>query len=141
MQAWGREFEPPHLHHSKGTKQMQITRQRLIEIIKEELSEDVAGNPMFPVKDVEAGAALVRGDDKAQMTAMIADMLAGLEHNDAVDVMMGVAEQLGLNPPEEEPMDEPEGEYGREAGNIGFVTTREGLEELIAAELAEMLNK
>jgi len=38
-------------------------------------------------------------------------------------------------------MDEPEGEYGREAGNIGFVTTREGLEELIAAELAEMLNK
>jgi acyl carrier protein len=120
---------------------MQITRQRLIEIIKEELSEDVAGNPMFPVKDVEAGAAMVRGDDKAQMTAMIADMLAGLEHNDAVDVMMGVAEQLGLNPPEEEPMGEPEGEYGREAGNIGFVTTREGLEELIAAELAEMLNK
>jgi len=54
---------------------------------------------------------------------------------------MGVAEQLGLNPPEEEPMGEPEGEYGREAGNIGFVTTREGLEELIAAELAEMLNK
>jgi len=120
---------------------MQITRQRLVQIIKEELSEDVAGNPMFPVKDVEAGAAMVRGDDKAQMTAMIADMLAGLEHNDAVDVMMGVAEQLGLNPPEEGSMDEPEGDYGREAGNIGFVTTREGLEELIAAELAEMLTK
>jgi hypothetical protein len=120
---------------------MHITKQRLVEIIKEELSEDMAGNPMFPVKDVEAGAAMVRGDDKAQMTAMIADILVGLEHNDAVDVMMGVAEQLGLNPPEGEVMDEPEDEYGKEDGNIGFVTTREGLEELIAAELAEILNK
>jgi hypothetical protein len=56
--------------------------------------------------------------------------------------MMGVAAELGLNPPEdEEAMGEPEGEYGREAGNIGFVTTREGLEEIIASELKEMLSK
>ena len=110
MQAGSRGFDPLHLHHFKGTKQMHITKQRLVEIIKEELSEDMAGNPMFPVKDVEAGAAMVRGDDKAQMTAMIADILVGLEHNDAVDVMMGVAEQLGLNPPEGEVMDEPEDE-------------------------------
>ena len=56
--------------------------------------------------------------------------------------MMGVAAELGLNPPEdEEAMAEPEGEYGREADNIGFVTTREGLEEIIASELKEMLNK
>ena len=32
---------------------MQISKQRLIEIIKEELQEDVAGNPMFPAKDIE----------------------------------------------------------------------------------------
>ena len=33
---------------------MNISKQRLIEIIKEELQEDMAGNPMFPVKDVES---------------------------------------------------------------------------------------
>ena len=42
---------------------MQISKQRLILIIKEELQEDVAGNPMFPVKDIEKGAQLQRGDD------------------------------------------------------------------------------
>ena len=42
---------------------MNISKQRLIQIIKEELQEDVAGNPMFPVKDVERGAQLQRGDD------------------------------------------------------------------------------
>ena len=72
-------------------------------------------------------------------------MLSTLEHNDAVDVMMGVAAELGLNPPEDEDVDPvgepPEGEYGREAGNIGFVTTREGLEEIIAAELKQMTKK
>lgn len=121
---------------------MNISKQRLIQIIKEELQEDVAGNPMFPVKDVEKGAQLQRGDDLGAIKDELVTLLSTLEHNDAVDVMMGVAAELGLNPPEdEEMMDEPEGEYGREAGNIGFVTTREGLEELIAAELSEMLNK
>ena len=42
---------------------MQISKQRLIEIIKEELQEDVAGNPMFPVKDIERGAQLQQGDE------------------------------------------------------------------------------
>ena len=121
---------------------MNISKQRLIEIIKEELQEDMAGNPMFPVKDVEKGAQLQRGDDLGAIKDELVMLLSKLEHNEAVDVMMGVAAELGLNPPEdEEMMGEPEGEYGREAGNIGFVTTREGLEELIAAELSEMLNK
>ena len=52
--------------------------------------------------------------------------------------MMGVATELGLNPPEDEEPEAPEGEYGREAGNIGFVTTREGLEEMIANELMNL---
>ena len=121
---------------------MNISKQRLIQIIKEELQEDVAGNPMFPVKDVERGAQLQRGDDLGAIKDELVMLLSKLDHNEAVDVMMGVAAELGLNPPEdEEMMGEPEGEYGREAGNIGFVTTREGLEELIAAELSEMLNK
>ena len=112
---------------------MNISKQRLIQIIKEELQEDMAGNPMFPVRDVEKGAQLQRGDDLGAIKDELVMLLSKLEHNEAVDVMMGVAAELGLNP--------PEGEYGREAGNIGFVTTREGLEELIAAELSEMLNK
>jgi acyl carrier protein len=121
---------------------MNISKQRLIEIIKEELQEDVAGNPMFPVQDIERGAKLQQGDDLDAIKNELVTLLSTLEHNDAVDVMMGVASALGLNPPEdEEAMDDPEGEYGKEGGNIGFVTTREGLEELIASELAEMLGK
>ena len=124
---------------------MNISKQRLIQIIKEELQEDMAGNPMFPVKDVEKGAQLQRGDDLGAIKDELVMLLSKLEHNEAVDVMMGVAAELGLNPPEDEDADPvgepPEGEYGREAGNIGFVTTREGLEDLIAAELSEMLAK
>ena len=121
---------------------MNISKQRLIQIIKEELQEDVAGNPMFPVKDVERGAQLQQADDMDALKNELVTLLSTLDHNDAVDLMMGVAAELGLNPPEdEEMMDEPEGEYGKEGGNIGFVTTREGLEELIASELAEMLGK
>ena len=124
---------------------MNISKQRLIQIIKEELKEDMAGNPMFPVKDVEKGAQLQRGDDLGAIKNELVTLLSTLDHNDAVDVMMGVAAELGLNPPEDEDADPvgepPEGEYGREAGNIGFVTTREGLEEIIASELKEMLNK
>jgi len=117
---------------------MQISKQRLIQIIKEELQEDVAGNPMFPVKDMEKGAQLQRGDDLGAIKDELVNLLSTLEHNEAVDVMMGVAAELGLNPPEGEESEAPEGEYGREAGNIGFVTTREGLEELIANELMNL---
>ena len=117
---------------------MQISKQRLIQIIKEELQEDVAGNPMFPVKDIEKGAQLQRGDDLGAIKDELVNLLSTLEHNDAVDVMMGVAAELGLNPPEGEEPEAPEGEYGREAGNIGFVTTREGLEEMIANELMNL---
>ncbi len=121
---------------------MNISKQRLIQIIKEELQEDMAGNPMFPVKGMERGAQLQRGDDLGAIKDELVMLLSKLEHNDAVDVMMGVAAELGLNPPEdEEMMGEPEGEYGKEGDNIGFVTTREGLEELIASELSEMLGK
>ena len=122
----------------KELNTMQISKQRLIQIIKEELQEDVAGNPMFPVKDVEKGAQLQRGDDLGAIKDELVNLLSRLDHNDAVDVMMGVATELGLNPPEDEEPEAPEGEYGREAGNIGFVTTREGLEEMIANELMNL---
>ena len=118
---------------------MQISKQRLIQIIKEELqSEDTAGMPLYPAKDIEKGAQLQRGDDLGAIKDELVNLLSTLEHNDAVDVMMGVAAELGLNPPEDEEPEAPEGEYGREAGNIGFVTTREGLEELIANELVNL---
>ena len=122
---------------------MQISKQRLIQIIKEELqSEDTAGMPLYPAKDIEKGAQLQRGDDLGAIKDELVNLLSTLEHNDAVDVMMGVATELGLNPPEgEEDPGEPEGEYGREAGNIGFVTTRENIEEMIAKELVTMLKK
>ena len=121
---------------------MQISKQRLIQIIKEELqSEDTAGMPIYPAKDIEKGAQLQHGDDLGAIKNELVNLLSTLEHNDAVDVMMGVAAELGLNPPEDEEPEAPEGEYGREAGNIGFVTTREGIEEMIANELVDMLKK
>ena len=118
---------------------MRISKERLVQIIKEELqSEDTAGTPLYPVKDINKGAQLQRGDDLGALKDQLVALLSTLEHNDAVDVMMGVATELGLNPPEDDEPEAPEGEYGREAGNIGFVTTREGLEELIANELVNL---
>ena len=89
---------------------MQISKQRLIQIIKEELQEEVAGNPMFPGKDIEKGAQLQRGDDLGAIKDELVNLLSTLEHNDAVDVMMGVAAELGLNPPEGEEPEAPEEE-------------------------------
>tara|TARA_R100000008_G_scaffold84008_1_gene70390 strand:+ start:289 stop:654 length:366 start_codon:yes stop_codon:yes gene_type:complete len=121
---------------------MQISKQRLIQIIKEELqAEDTAGNPMYPVKDLERGAQLQRGDDLDAIKNELVTLLSTLEHNDAVDVMMGVAQDLGLNPPEGEEPEAPEGEYGGERPYAGFVTTRESLEEIIASELLSMMKK
>ena len=64
----------------KELNTMQISKQRLIQIIKEELQEDVAGNPMFPVKDIEKGAQLQRGDDLGAIKNELVTLCFGSQH-------------------------------------------------------------
>ena len=95
---------------------MNITKQRLVQIIKEELE---MGNQMEePMMDAGASPCAVKQH--------MMDMLSGMPHNEAVDVMMEVAEELGLSQSEgpEMAMDMP----------------ISGIEEMIANELAEMLS-
>jgi hypothetical protein len=95
---------------------MNITKQRLVQIIKEELE---MGNSMEePMMDAGASPCAVKQH--------MMDMLSGMPHNEAVDVMMEVAEELGLSQSEgpEMAMDMP----------------ISGIEEMIANELAEMLS-
>jgi len=95
---------------------MNITKQRLVQIIKEELE---MGNQMQePMMDAGASPCAVKQH--------MMDMLSGMPHNEAVDVMMEVAEELGLSQSEgpEMAMDMP----------------ISGIEEMIANELAEMLS-
>jgi hypothetical protein len=116
---------------------MQISKQRLIQIIKEELqSEDMAGMPLYGDGDrgIDAPPAQRSLDN---LRAQIGAVLSRLDHNSAVDVMMGVATDLGLNPPEEE---EAPSEYGAETG-MGFVKTREDLERMIGDELVALLGE
>ena len=113
---------------------MQISKQRLIQIIKEELqSEDTAGMPLYVDKDINTPPPQGSLDD---LRARIATALSMLDHNSAVDVLMGVASDLGLEPPDE---DAPS-EYGAETG-MGFVKTREDLERLIGDELVALLKE
>ncbi len=96
---------------------MNITKQRLVQIIKEELE---MGNPMEePMMDAGASPCAV----KQQMM----DMLSGMPHNEAVDIMMEVAEELGLSSMPEEP-------------EMAMDMPISGIEEMIANELAEMLS-
>ena len=95
---------------------MNITKQRLVQIIKEELE---MGNSMEePMMDAGASPCAVKQH--------MMDMLSGMPHNEAVDVMMEVAEELGLSQSQgpEMAMDMP----------------ISGIEEMIAKELAEMLS-
>lgn len=98
---------------------MNITKQRLVQIIKEELEMN---HPMEePMMDAGASPCAVKQH--------MMDMLSGMPHNEAVDVMMEVAEELGLSSLPEEPemamaMDMPVS----------------GIEEMIAQELAELLS-
>ncbi len=95
---------------------MNITKQRLVQIIKEELE---MGNPMEePMMDAGASPCAVKQH--------MMDMLSGMPHNEAVDVMMEVAEELGLSSMPEEP-------------EMAMDMPVSGLEEMIAQELAEML--
>ena len=69
----------------------------------------------------------------------LVNLLSTLQHNDAVDILMGVASDLGLHPPEEEEVEAPS-EYGAETG-MGFVKTREDLERMIGDELVALLGE
>ena len=94
---------------------MNITKQRLVQIIKEEL--EMNGGMEEPMMDTMASPCAVKQH--------MMEMLSGMPHNEAVDIMMEVAEELGLSSQPEEPemMDMP----------------ISGIEEMIANELAEML--
>lgn len=95
---------------------MNITKQRLVQIIKEELE---MGNSMEePMMDAGASPCAVKQH--------MMDMLSGMPHNEAVDVMMEVAEELGLSSMPEEP-------------EMAMDMPMSGIEEMIAQELAEML--
>ena len=95
---------------------MNITKQRLVQIIKEELE---MGNPMEePMMDAGASPCAVKQH--------MMDMLSGMPHNEAVDVMMEVAEELGLSSMPEEP-------------EMAMDMPVSGLEEMIAQVRAEML--
>mgnify|MGYP003640541480 FL=1 len=95
---------------------MNITKQRLVQIIKEELE---MGNPMEePMMDAGASPCAVKQH--------MMDMLSGMPHNEAVDVMMEVAEELGLSQSQD-----PE---------MAMDMPISGIEEMIANELAEMLS-
>ena len=96
---------------------MNITKQRLVQIIKEELE---MGNSMEePMMDAGASPCAVKQH--------MMDMLSGMPHNEAVDVMMEVAEELGLSQSEEPEM------------AMAMDMPISGIEEMIANELAEML--
>jgi|TARA_R110002153_G_scaffold10240_1_gene40730 hypothetical protein len=95
---------------------MNITKQRLVQIIKEELE---MGNSMEePMMDAGASPCAVKQH--------MMDMLSGMPHNEAVDVMMEVAEELGLSQSQD-----PE---------MAMDMPISGIEEMIANELAEMLS-
>ena len=96
---------------------MNITKQRLVQIIKEELE---MGNPMEePMMDAGASPCAVKQH--------MMDMLSGMPHNEAVDVMMEVAEELGLSSLPEEP-------------EMAMDMPISGIEEMIANELAEIIS-
>lgn len=95
---------------------MNIKKQRLIEIIKEELG---MGNSMEePMMDGGASPCAVKQH--------MMDMLSGMPHNEAVDVMMEVAAELGLSQ--------------SEGPEMAIDMPISGIEEMIANELAEMLS-
>jgi len=95
---------------------MNITKQRLVQIIKEEL--EMNGGMEEPMMGTMASPCSVKQD--------MLDMLSGMEQNEAVDIMMEVAEELGLS----------------QSAEIDSVEDMpiSGIEEMIANELAEMLS-
>jgi len=114
---------------------MNISKNRLIQIIKEELqSEDTVGMPLYTA-DKEINTPPGGGAIEA-LRASIGSALSTLDHNSAVDVLMGVASDLGLHPPEEG----APSEYGAETG-MGFVKTREDIERMIGDELMYLLKE
>ena len=94
---------------------MNITKQRLVQIIKEEL--EMNGGMEEPMMDTMASPCAVKQH--------MMEMLSGMPHNEAVDIMMEVADELGLSQSQD-----PE---------MAMDMPISGIEEMIANELAEML--
>jgi len=141
---------------------MNISKKRLIQIIKEELEQEAAPGFDVPVRDMEINEP--PGGGATDPTAVAANILSIIgSHAQPEHVVMAFVELLNptqkehfarilvsslagggameMDPPSatQEP-DRPESEYGAKTG-MGFVKTREDLERMIGNELVALLGE
>ena len=139
---------------------MNISKKRLIQIIKEELEQEAAPGFDVPVSDMEINEPPVGG--ATDPTAVAANILSIIgSHAQPEHVILAFVELLNptqkqhlgrilvssivgggameMTPPSatQEPR-QPESEYGAKTG-MGFVKTREELERMIGDELVTLL--
>ena len=128
---------------------MNISKTRLIQIIKEELQNEAAPMPTGMGGDVEINQPPIPGMG-SDPTAVAANILSIIgthsEPEQVIQAFVGL-----LNPAQREnlamvlvgsdlgtPQDDPKSEYGAETG-MGFVKTREDLARMIGNELTTLL--
>ena len=141
---------------------MNISKKRLIQIIKEELEQEAAPGFDIPARDVEINEP--PGGGATDPTAVAANILSIIgSHAKPERVILAFVELLNpvqkqhlaqilvnslvsggameMDPPSatQEP-DRPESEYGAKTG-MGFVKTREDLERMIGNELVALLGE
>jgi hypothetical protein len=142
---------------------MDISKKRLIQIIKEELTQEAAPGFDVPVRDMEINEP--RGGGPTDPTAVAANILSIIgSHAQPEHVILAFVELLNSNQKQHlaqilvsslvgaETMDvpvgidpgqaasRPESEYGQQTG-MGFVKTREDLERMIGDELVALLGE
>ena len=131
---------------------MNITKKRLIQIIKEELQHEAA--PMPSARDMEINEPPgVGGTDPTAVAANILGIIGTHPHPHQViqafvellnptqreSLAMILVSSMGNNPALSAP-EVPRSEYGQKTG-MGFVKTREDLERMIGNELATLLEE
>jgi len=140
---------------------MNISKKRLIQIIKEELEQE-ASPYLSPASDMEINEP--PGGGPTDPTAVAANILAIIgSHAQPEHVIMAFVELLNSNqkqhlaqilvsslvgggamdmssPSATQEPDRPESEYGQKTG-AGFIKTREDLERMIGNELVALLGE
>jgi hypothetical protein len=141
---------------------MNISKKRLIQIIKEELVQEAAPGFDVPARDMEVNEPIGAGG--TDPTAVAANILSIIgSHAQPEHIILAFVELLNSNqkqhlaqilvsslvggdpmamtPPSTTPTPEdPGSEYGQKSG-MGFVKTREDLERMIGNELSTLLEK
>ena len=139
---------------------MNISKKRLIQIIKEELVQEATPGFDVPVKDMEVNEPIGAGG--TDPTAVAANILSIIgSHAQPEHVILAFVELLNptqkqhlaqilvsslvggeamemMPPPQTQASERPESEYGAKRG-MGFVKTREDLERMIDNELRSLL--